>query len=113
MRNKKDLIEDFVESLSADGQIDEEWRAFIAAKRATELDSIIQEENLRPEETRVFIETSFRDGQMRTTGTEITKVLPPASRFAAAGGHSEKKQSVIARLSSFFERFIGLSTVSD
>ena len=110
LRNKKDLVEDFVDSLSADGEIDEEWRTFIAARRATELDSIISDENLRPDETRAFIETAFRDGQIRTTGTAITKVLPPVSRFAATGGHGEKKQSVIRKLTAFFERFFGLST---
>ncbi len=113
LRNKKDLIEDFVDSLSVDGEIDQEWRAFIAAKREAELDTIIDEENLRPDETRVFVETVFRDGQIRTTGTAITKVLPPVSRFSIEGGHGEKKQRVIQKLGAFFERFFGLSTGSD
>ncbi|SEA76159.1 type I restriction enzyme, R subunit [Bowdeniella nasicola] len=109
LRNKKDLIEDFVDSLSVDGEIDQEWRAFIAAKREAELETLINEENLRADETRVFIETSFRDGQIRTSGTAITKVLPPVSRFSADGGHGEKKQRVIQKLAAFFERFFGLS----
>ena len=108
LRNKKDLIEDFVDSLSVEGEIDQEWRAFIAAKRAAELETIIADENLRPEETRVFVETAFRDGQIRTSGTAITKVLPPVSRFSADGGHGEKKQRVIQKLGAFFERFFGL-----
>lgn len=40
----------------------------------------------------------------------ITKVLPPASRFSADGGHGEKKQRVIQKLSAFFERFFGLTS---
>lgn len=110
LRNKKDLIEDFVDALSVSGEIDEEWSAFIAAKRDAELASIIADENLRPEETRAFLEAAFRDGQIRTSGTAITKVLPPVSRFAADGGHGEKKQRVISRLSDFFERFFGLGS---
>ncbi|GAA1115631.1 type I restriction endonuclease subunit R [Arthrobacter flavus] len=110
LRNKKDLIEDFVDSLSVDGEVDQEWRAFITAKREAELDTIIEDENLRPEETRAFVETAFRDGQISITGTGITKVLPPVSRFSAAGGHSEKKQNVITKLGAFFERFFGLSS---
>ncbi len=110
LRNKKDLIEDFVDSLSVDCEVDEEWRAFIAAKREAELETIIEDENLRPEETRAFVESAFRDGQISTTGTAITKVLPPVSRFAAAGGHGEKKQNVIAKLGAFFERFFGISS---
>ncbi|MDF2049864.1 type I restriction endonuclease subunit R [Arthrobacter sp. Cr_A7] len=110
LRNKKDLIEDFVDSLSADGEIDQEWRAFIIAKRESELNAIIEDENLRPDETRIFMETAFRDGQILTTGTGITNVLPPTSRFSRTGGHGERKQSVIAKLSAFFERFFSLSS---
>jgi type I restriction enzyme R subunit len=108
LRNKKDLIDDFVDSLSVDGEVDQEWRAYIAAKREAELDTIIIRENLRPDETRVFVETAFRDGHIRTSGTAITKVLPPASRFSADGGHGEKKQRVIQQLGAFFERFFGM-----
>ncbi|MDR6971260.1 type I restriction endonuclease subunit R [Leifsonia shinshuensis] len=109
LRNKKDLIEAFVDSVSVDGAIDQEWQAFVAAKREAELEAIIEDEGLRSDATRVFIETAFRDGVLRTTGTAITKVLPPASRFAADGGHVEKKQRVIERLGKFFERFVGLA----
>jgi type I restriction enzyme R subunit len=110
LRNKKDLIEDFVDSISANGAVDAEWQAFIAARREAELEAIIAEENLRPEEARAFIESAFRDGAITTTGTAITKVLPPTSRFAADGGHGEKKQRVIDRFGEFFERFFGLSS---
>ncbi|MDH3013930.1 type I restriction endonuclease subunit R [Gordonia alkanivorans] len=110
LRNKKDLIEDFVDSVSVDGAIDEEWQAFIAAKREAELAKIIEDENLRPDNTRAFVETAFRDGALHTTGTAITKVLPPASRFASGGGHGEKKQRVIEKLGAFFERFFGLES---
>ncbi|WP_448711946.1 type I restriction endonuclease subunit R [Microbacterium profundi] len=108
LRNKKDLIEAFVDSVSVDGAIDEEWQAFIAAKREAELEAIIEDERLRAEATREFMGTAFRDGTLRTTGTAITDVLPPVSRFAADGGHGEKKQRVIAKLGAFFERFFDL-----
>ena len=112
LRNKKDLIEDFVDTVSVDGEIDQEWRTFIAAKREAELETIITDENLRPDETRVFVETAFRDGQIRTGGTAITNVLPPASRFSPDGGHGEKKQRVIDKLGAFFERFFGLAGIN-
>ncbi len=110
LRNKKDLIENFVDSVSIDGAIDEEWQAFIAAKRKAELETIIRDENLRADEARAFVKTAFRDGTLRTSGTAITKVLPPTSRFSHTGGHGEKKQRVVAKLSAFFERFFGLSS---
>ncbi len=109
LRNKKDLIEAFVDSVSIDGAVDEEWQAFITARREAELAAIIEEENLRAAAARAFIETAFHDGTLRTSGTAITKVLPPVSRFARDGGHGEKKQRVIEKLGAFFERFFGLS----
>ncbi len=110
LRNKKDLIEDFVDSVSATGEIDDEWVAYVAARREAELNEIIETENLHPEETRAFIDAAFRDGAIQTTGTAITKVLPSVSRFSASGGHGDMKQRVLTRLSAFFGRFFGLST---
>jgi type I restriction enzyme R subunit len=110
LRNKKDLIEAFVDSVSVSGAIDEEWQAFILARREAELDAIITAEGLRPDQTRAFIETAFRDGAIRATGTAITRVLPPVSRFSRDGGHGEKKQRVLAKFGEFFERFFGLSS---
>lgn len=98
-----------MESVSASDEINEEWRAFVRARQDVELAEIIESERLRPEEARQFIEAAFRDGAIQTTGTAITGVLPPASRFSSDGGHSEKKQRVLARLGVFFERYFGLS----
>jgi type I restriction enzyme R subunit len=109
LRNKKDLIEDFVDSVSATGAIDEEWSRFVAVRREAELNAIITIEGLRPDETRAFIEAAFRHGAIQSAGTAITKVLPPTLRFSAGRGHREKKQIVLAKLSEFFERFFGLS----
>jgi type I restriction enzyme R subunit len=109
LRNKRDLIEDFVDSVSGHGQVDVEWLAFVAARREAELDAIIAEENLRAAPAQAFMEAAFRDGAVSTTGTAITAVLPPTSRFAADGGHGEKKQRVLDKLGAFFERFVGLS----
>jgi type I restriction enzyme R subunit len=108
LRNKKDLIEAFVARISASDKVDEQWHAFVTERRAAELERIIEEEGLRPEETREFVERSFRDGAVQQSGTAITKILPPVSRFAGDGGHGEKKRRVLTRLVEFFERFFGL-----
>ncbi|MFB9775052.1 type I restriction endonuclease subunit R [Brevibacterium otitidis] len=110
LRSKRDLVEDFVDSVSVDGAVDEQWRDFVEARREAELEAIIAEQRLRPEETRAFIESAFRDGELRTTGTAITTIMPPVSRFAPTGGHGERKAGVIAALTRYFERFFGLST---
>ncbi len=54
-----------------------------------------------------FIDNSFRDRQVRTTGTDIDKILPPMSRFGG-GNRQEKKKSVIDKIQAFFERHFGL-----
>lgn len=107
-RSKKDLVENFVDTLTLDGDVDDEWQTYIVAKREAELQAIIDEENLRPDETRAFVESAFQDGVITTTGTAITTVLPPVSRFTPTGGHSETKLRVIAKLTSYFDRFFGL-----
>lgn len=109
LRNKKDLIEAFVDSLSVDADVDGQWRTFIEGKRKEELDRIIADENLDPDATHAYIEGAFRNGAIQQTGMEITRVLPPVSRFSATGAHAAKKQTVIKKLSDFFERFFGLS----
>ncbi len=108
LRNKKDLIEAFVDSVSVDGQVDRQWQAFVAARREEELEAIIVDENLRPDAARAFVATAFRDGMLRTTGTAVTTVLPPLSRFAPGGGHAVQKQRVIDRLTAYFDRYYGL-----
>jgi type I restriction enzyme, R subunit len=113
LRNKRDLIINFVDSVSASGEIDEEWHAYVDAKRASELDGIISDEDLRAEETKQFIKRAFRDGAIPVSGTAITTILPPTSRFSATGGHGDKKQRVLARLGEFFDRFFGLSADGD
>ena len=81
LRNKKDLIEQFVDSVSIKAKVDTEWVAFISAKKAEELDRIIADEGLNVEETKTFVDNAFRDGAIPVAGTAITKVLPPVPRF--------------------------------
>ena len=64
---------------------------------------------MRPDETEVFVANAFRDGSVPTSGTAITTILPPVSRFSASGGHAAKKQRVLEKLQAFFERFAGLT----
>ena len=110
LRNKKDLIEDFVDSVSVDGAIDDEWQRYVTSRRDAELAQIIDEERLRPDAAHAFIDLALREGALRTAGTAITTVLPPVSRFAASNGHGATKQRVIDKLARFFDRFFGLTT---
>ena len=109
LRNKKDLIEQFVESVNTKAKVDAQWQSFVAAKKAEELERIIAEESLNADATRSFIDNAFRDGGIAATGTAITKILPPVSRFSKTSGHAIKKQTVLDKLSAFFERYFGLA----
>ncbi|TLS68171.1 type I restriction endonuclease subunit R [Mariprofundus erugo] len=109
LRNKKDLITQFVKSLSASAKVDEEWLAFIEKRKREELDQIITEENLKPDETKKFVEDAFRDGGISSGGIAITNIMPPVSRFSRNNNHSEKKQTVLGKLTEFFERYFGLA----
>ena len=86
-----------------------EWREYVAEQREIELNAIITEEKLKEEETRKFVENSFRDGYIKTVGTDIEKIMPPMPRFGGgAESRAEKKRGIIDRLTSFFEKYFGI-----
>ena len=105
LRNKKELIERFIESLTPESDVDEDWLVYVEEQRRAELDRIIADENLNHDEAYKFMDNAFRDGFVQTTGTAITKVLPPVSRFTPTGDRTKKREAVIERLTSFFNRF--------
>ena len=106
MRSKKQLIETFIEGINDVDDVMIEWRKYVAEEKERQLAEIILEEKLKEEETRQFVEYSFRDGVMKTTGTDIDRILPPLSLFG--GVRQKKKANVIQRLLAFFERFFGI-----
>jgi type I restriction enzyme, R subunit len=108
LRSKRDLILAFVNSVSTHGELDAEWRAFVEAQRAQELDAIIGDEHLNEPATKEFVERALRDGSFPSTGPALSQLLPPVSRFARSGAYGEAKGRVWARLAAFLERFSGL-----
>ncbi|MCR6544980.1 type I restriction endonuclease subunit R [Dehalobacterium formicoaceticum] len=107
LRSKKELIEGFISRVNTSTQVDNDWRKFVEEQKESDLAALITDEKLKEEETRRFIGNSFRDGALKTTGTDIDKILPPVSRFGG-GNRQEKKQGVIAKLFGFFEKYLGL-----
>ena len=107
LRSKKELIEDFVASINADTDVDEAWEAFVKQRKQDDLNEIIASEKLKADETVKFVENAFRDGAIRTTGTDIDKILPAMSRFGG-GNRKEKKKTVIEKLKVFFEKYFGI-----
>lgn len=107
LRSKKELIETFLAGINDVEDVLTEWRAFAEEEKEKALAAIISEENLKEGETRKFIADSFRDGEIKTTGTDLDRILPPVSRFGSAK-RSEKKDTVVEKLKSFFEKFFGI-----
>lgn len=62
-------------------EVDGEWRRFVGEQRENELIDIIIDEKLKSDETHKFIDNSFRDGVLKTTGTDIDAIMPAVSRF--------------------------------
>ncbi len=109
LRNKKDLINQFISTLDAQSVVDDDWQKFVDEKKLEELEQIIKSENLDRDATFTFVRNAFRDGNIATTGTAITKVLPPVSRFSPTGERTKKRESVLGKLTNFFERFFDIS----
>lgn len=105
LRNKKELIEHFIDSLTPESDVDEDWQTYVNEQRRAELNRIIADENLNHDEAFKFMDNAFRDGFIQTTGTAITEVLPPVSRFTPTGDRTKKRETVIEKLTAFFNRF--------
>lgn len=108
LRSKKALIENFISGINEFEDVMEQWPSYIAKRREEELVQIIIDEKLKESETRKFIENAFHDGEIKTTGTDIDKLMPPISRFGR-GSRTVKKQGIIDKLKLFFEKFFGVS----
>ena len=107
LRSKKQLIETFIAGVNDVDDVMAEWNTYVSEQREKELAKIIQEEKLKEPETRKYLANAFRDGEIKTVGTDIDKLMPPVSRFGG-GGRAQKKQGVIDKLKGFFDKFFGI-----
>ena len=109
LRNKKDLILAFIDSLDANSDVYSDFEEFMNSKKKEELDKIISDENLNSEETYKFIKKSFEQGRVETNGTEISAMLPPMSMFSKDNNRQIKKNTVIDKLMEFFDKFFSIT----
>ena len=84
-----------------------DWKKFVLKQKETDLSALIADEKLKDEETRRYMENAFRDGAVKTTGTDIDKLMPPVSRFGG-GNRAAKKQGIIEKIQAFFEKYFGI-----
>lgn len=110
LRNKEELIRQFIESHTPDTDVHDQWGEFVRQSQRKEIETIIEEENLNRSKALDFIKQSFRNGEIRESGTGIADILPPMGLFGNAGARrAEKKKIVIKRLKEFFDRFFDIS----
>lgn len=107
LRSKKELIENFIATINTSSDVNTDWQNYVKEQKEADIETLINEERLKPEETKKFVNNAFRDGVLKTTGTDVDKILPPVSRFGG-GSRDKKKQTVIQKLKSFFEKYYGL-----
>ena len=78
LRSKRELIENFINQMNAsDTGIQEEFYQYVKEEKEKDLIQIIKGENLKEKETNDFITSCFEYGEIRTSGTDIDKILPP------------------------------------
>lgn len=111
LRNKKELIEDFIDQFTPEKDVNDDWHQFVRQQQKRQLDEMIREENLKPRETYDFVSQSFRNGEIEETGTAIVRILPPMPLFSKNrdNDREKKKQRVVEKLKAFFERFFDVS----
>lgn len=112
LRNKKDLILSFIDSLNTSSDVYADFGKFMNSKKKEELDKIIEEENLDEEETYKFVKKSFERGNIETEGLEISAILPPMDMFSKDKSRLKKKNVVIDRLLKFFDKFFSITSNS-
>lgn len=110
LHNKKDLIEDFLDKVSFDeDDVQGEWKKHVQEQSSAELNKIIEEEKLNPEPTRALMADAWQAGGVPIHGERIGRLMKATgSRFArpAQGqSRSARKERLISRLQSFYERF--------
>lgn len=113
LRNKKTLIEQFIAHLTAGNEVEDAWPKYIAEQKALELQQIIDEEGLKPIETKNFMERAFRQGFISMTGTAFAQILPAMSRFAKNSVREKKRRDVFEKLSAYLEKYKDINVPDD
>ncbi|ANH46730.1 HsdR family type I site-specific deoxyribonuclease [Helicobacter pylori] len=111
LRNKKDLIMDFIDKYNKDQEVHAYFQEYIHQKREEEFQNIIEENRLNEEKAYSFMQHAFKGGEINFSGTEFPKIIEEKpSRFNKNSHYQEVKEKVAASLSRFFHRFCDLTS---
>ncbi|MBO8475768.1 MAG: type I restriction endonuclease subunit R [Bacteroidetes bacterium] len=109
LRDKKELIEKFIDSLTPDGDVDSEWKQYVNKEKRQQFDQIVEEEHLKKEKALEFIENAFQRGYVPEGGMELDSIMPPINPFDKAANRQGKIQIVLERIKAFFNKFFDIS----
>lgn len=104
LRNKRDLIDQFIDSLNHSDDVKADWRVRVAKKREAELFAIIADEKLDDKGTRDLVRSAFQSGGVPESGTEVVGLMTKKpSRFGGVGAYATMKQRIIYKQKPFYE----------
>lgn len=113
LRNKRELIEQFIKGITSGSDVGESWADFIKQQKEEELNKIIEEEKLKPIETRNFMAMAFRNGFVSMSGVAFAQILPAVSRFSKDSKREEMRQRVFEKLYAYLEKYKDMSNHAD
>ena len=109
LRDKKELIERFIDSMTATGDVYEEWQKYLNEQKKAEFANIVEEENLKRDKAVEFIEMAFTRGYVPEGGLELNNIMPPINPFDPNANRQGKVERVLDRLKAFFTKYFGFA----
>ena len=109
LRDKKELIEKFIEQLTPNSEVDAAWRVYVNDEKRRQFDAIIEEENLKRDKAVEFMENAYERGYVPEGGMELDGIMPPINPFDVNANREGKIASVLEKLKAFFQRFADVS----
>lgn len=109
LRDKKELIEEFLNEIDHNKNSDYKslFESFMQRKKEQELQKIIEDENLNENLTKEYLDEAFGLNFFQDKGEGIGRLMPLINPFAPKSeGNDEKRQQIIDKLKSFFDKFI-------
>lgn len=110
-RAKEELIMDFLDNtdlsiLKNTDDILEAFYSFAKIEKESKIISLVEEEKLKEEDSKRFIERVISKGYVEYAGDELDRMIPPTSR--RHGAREKKKESVLDKIRKIVEVFVGI-----
>ena len=109
LRDKKDLINRFIESLTPDSEVTDKWKEYVDAEKLKEFERIVSEEHLKEGPAKEFIETAWERGYVPEGGLELNAIMPPINPFDPNANREGKLQKVLGKIKGFFGKFFEIA----